>query len=133
MPSTPSAVETGATAGSIVRMPVPSESAHSRHPSECSDPVALGERRVPRHLDAADGAARHRLAERRTEATYERTSLMRGRMYGSTEMYALRTSTSPVGRLGDPISAISKSLAIRDALRASDEPDLATEALPRRR
>jgi hypothetical protein len=36
IPSTPSAVDTGATAGSIGRRPDPSESAHSRQPRECT-------------------------------------------------------------------------------------------------
>jgi hypothetical protein len=42
-------------------------------------------------------------------ATYERTSFMRGRMYGSTEKNVLRMSTWPSAGSGIGVSATSNS------------------------
>ena len=92
IPSTPSAVEIGAAAGSSRRSAAPSESAHSRQPSWWStqSPSAYrGFRDAATRPTAPPVIASPSV----NGATYERTSFMRGRMYGSTEKYAFRMST----------------------------------------
>ena len=84
MPRTPSAVDTGASDGSTLRTPEPSESAHSRQPSWCrtqSPSASFSFLEATTRPTAPPVIASPSV----NGATYERTSFMRGRMYGSTE------------------------------------------------
>ena len=63
MPSTPSAVDTGASAGSNGSRPRPSESGELAPAEVVRDPRSLGEPVVAGRHDLPDGAAGHRLAD----------------------------------------------------------------------
>jgi hypothetical protein len=84
IPRTPSEVEIGAPAGSNLRIANPSDNAHSRQPRPCvtqSPSANAGLREAATRPTAPPVIASPSVKG----ATYERTSFIRGRMYGSTE------------------------------------------------
>src|SRR6187397_2271999 len=109
MPRTPSAVEMGATAGSTAIKPRPSDSAYSRQPSQFVTHEPSGTRSL---RDATTWPTAPPLITSPTwnGGRYDLTSFIRGRIDGSTDMYALRINTSPSAGSGTSTSTRAKSV-----------------------
>ncbi len=108
IPSTPRAVDTGASEGSTGRSPAPSLSAHSRQPRLWTTHVLSGHCGL-REATTWPTAPPVSGSPTWKGGTYDFASFMRPRMYGSTETNALRISTSPSPGSRSSTSASSKS------------------------
>ena len=110
--------------GRTAARPRPSESASSRQPRQCTTHVPSATRSL---RDATTWPTAPPLITSPTwnGGTYDLTSFIRARMYGSTDMNAFRISTSPVGRLRHVDLDEREVGRLRHPVRAGGQVDLA--------
>ena len=111
MPSTPSAVETGASAGSIFRTSLPSETAWVCQPFGLNTMSPAAKPSIVRRHDLADGAALHHLADARPawRRTAHRSSARACRDRATAT--ACAAASRPAPACGTGISSMRKSLS----------------------
>src|SRR3954470_22328443 len=110
MPRTPRYADGGARSVSTTCAAPAGTTAYSRQPRLCSTRAPVATPSAP-EATTSPTAPPSSGASISNGGTYERPSFMRPRMYGSTDMNSLRTSSSPSPGSGTSASARRKSLS----------------------